>query len=341
MLPEWSLAPKNLREVADESGLPPYELVSVTERGVVPPEHIHFVASGEELVLPPNVLEKKEALIEARKKDLASRFEAAMRRWEDGGRQGEAPRETLFHDASLLRVLPKDIVLSGEADGPHLHIQTGHTTYFDYVATRDLRGHPLEQLAMPLACCGAMKIRDVKGREYALFSERTERGESYPGYYHAIGGMIATDDPAGSPGDWWQEEVREETGIEPGEIDVHGSFGVAVDTCWPHPELLYFATVRARLEEVFERGDDPHDLFPKRTTDKEVHLKAVPLNSTFFHDLLTASRSPGGPAPRPWVPTGLANMQLAGREWFGKEWRQHAVEEYRHRLQALLRSSAE
>ncbi len=332
---EWSIEPKNVREISDEKGNAPYALLRVTTSGLVPLSNIHFLPSGKELVLPVEVQRKKQMLIGQRKQALAARHAAAIRAWEDGGQLGEPPQEPLFHDAALLRVSPEDVSIQEDEGGQRqLQIKTGKTTYFDYVATRDLKGVPYEELALPLACCGAIEINDKEGRRYALFSERTERVEAYPGYYHVIGGMISPDDSSRSPSEWWLEEVRQETGITPEELNVHGCFGVVMDTCWPHPELLYLARVRTSLDELFDKKS-LYDILPKRTTDKEVRLKIIPLNASAVQSLLTGERSNGLQA-RPWVPTGLANMQLAGREWFGEDWQETVVDMYRRKLEALL-----
>lgn len=333
----WSV-PVNQREIVDERGDPTFQFIALPKSGLVPGESIVIEDSPSALVLPPDILRRKEDLIAQRKTVLEKRHADAMTKWIQNGSQGEPPAPALFHDAHLLRVLPEDVSLRRDSDGiEQLVLQASKTTYFDYAVTRS--GElPKEHMAMPLACCGAIQIQDEMGKRYALMTIRTERVEVYPHCLHVVGGMISRDDPSKSATDWWLEEVRQETGVRPDEVEMQGCLGVALDTHLPHTELLYLGTMRPKLEELFERKEESNEVIPKRKTDKEVRFIAIPMTPESIEALVTGESVNGSSDTRPWVPTGLANMLLAGKHWFGsnERWYQETVSRYREKIATLL-----
>lgn len=333
--PQWSV-PVNPREIVDERGDPTFRIVAVPERGIVPAKQIVITNSPSSLILPPAISQKKAELIQKRKDVLAKRHADAMEKWRQSGSQGEPPASPLFHDAHLLRVLPEDVSIDRDVAGNEtLTLAASPTTYFDYVVTRD--GElPKEHRAMPLACCGAMQIEDGAGKKYALVTMRTDKVEVYPHCLHVVGGMISRDDPSKPVTDWWLEEVREETGVQPDELEMQGCVGVALDTHLPHTELMFLAKIRPQLEELFEKHEGSNIIIPRRKTDKEVQFMAVPLDPDAIQALLTGESADG----RPWVPTGLANMLLAGKLWFGQaeDWYTETMFSYRKKIATLLHS---
>lgn len=292
--------------------------------------------------MPSEVMVKKELLIAEWSKVLAERHNTALSKWVDEGRQGELPPEPSFFDGPLVRVVPSETYVSSDpTSNPVLVIPLGRTSYFEYVATRDLDQlvYTEDDMALPLAMCGVVTAEDRNRDEYLIYTVRTTLPESYPGYLHVVGGMLARPEwDMANPTRGWVKELSEEAGILQGEVDVMGSLGLVMDRHWPHPEVTHRARLNVPLDEIFECNEV--ELIPRRPTDKEVTLRCIPWRPETVQGLITATKIPGGDQDlRPWVPTGLANLLLAGRVDFGQEWFDKVLKEYSNKIALLALGS--
>jgi len=274
------------------------------------------------------------------------KYQAALDQWEQGGKEGDRPSKPSFFDGPLVRVMPSETYLTfNPKTGERLLvIPVGRTSYFEYVATRDLdpEKYPEEQRATPLAVCGVVTAKDRNGQKYMIYTVRTPKVETYRGFFHVVGGMLTRPDrDIVNPTAAWLKELEEEAGIKPEEVIVEGSLGLVVDTYFFHPELTHIAKLAVDLEEIFNR--EGINLRPKRETDKEVELRVIPWERGVVRALIVGEKVSGGDLyltpwvsdKRPWVPTGLGNLLLAGGVCFGYEWFEQTSEEYREKISLL------
>lgn len=333
--PDWSIQPRNLREVLKEDGSPTFEFLHIPEQGLWPLSQVAFTVSESKLQLPEEIVSRKEGLISQREAELAGRYQIALEKWRQAGSAGDAPPEPSFFDGPLVRVIPNEIFTTSDNKGnPLLVIPLGRTSYFDYVATRDLNQsrYSQESMALPLGMCGVLTALDRKGQEQMIYSVRTTRPESYQEFFHVVGGMLARPDwDMANPTGAWIKELKEEAGIWSEEVEIEGSLGVVMDTYWPHPEFTHKARLGVVLEDVFDQ--EGVNLRPKRETDKEVILRSVPWRPEIIKALIIGEKIEDGDEDlRPWVPTGLANLLLAGRVDFGQEWFEQTLKAYKEKV---------
>lgn len=336
--PDWSIQPKEIAEIVKEDGRPTFEFLHIPENGFWRLSQIAFTVSENPFTLTPEIAARKEAAINRKKEELKANYLKVYNKWEAGGRQGEPPPYPSFFDGKLVRLLPNDVYTTTNPKREQIVVlPEGETSYFDYVATRDLdqKKYPQEQMAMPLTMCGVLIAENRDGQKYMIYTVRTTKPESYQRFFHVVGGMLAKPrwdmaNPTGA----WIKELGEEAGIDQNDIETDGSLGLVKDTYWPHAEVTHKARLVIPMEEVFTQNGV--NLKPANTTDKEVELRAIMWKPELVRALILGEKVASGDQDlRPWVPTGLANLLLAGRIDFGQEWFNKTLKAYREKISLL------
>ncbi|MDO8658565.1 MAG: hypothetical protein Q7K55_07515 [Candidatus Levybacteria bacterium] len=340
--PDWSIQPSNIREIVGENGKPSFEFIIDPirpENSIWRLDQVAYTISNRHPVHTTEISEKKDHLISQRKEQLDLKYRIALQTWKEEGQQGEPPPQPSFFDGQLVRLSPHEVyatynINTGE---PLLIIPLGRTSYFDYVATRDLDRNKYSEskMASPLGICGVLTARDKNYQEYMIYTVRTTKTESYQGFFHVVGGMLARPQwDMASPTGGWIKELGEEAGIKEGEVEVEGSLGLVLDTYWFHPEFTHKAKLSVPLEEIFDK--DGVKLKSRRETDKEVELRAIPWDPNVVRALILGRKVKNGDQDlRPWVPTGLANLLFAGGIDFGETWFNKTLKAYRKKISLL------
>lgn len=341
---QWDIEPK-LREVFLDGKLP-YELLFTPRRSQLyglghvayAPDMVTQPMTETDIRLSQEISAMTEGKIAERRDILDVRYQTALTAWKEAGEQGDAPERAPLVDNTLVRVIPERvqrIVADDNEEG--LLLLQGTCSYFGYVATRELGlGFPNYLIDNPLAMCGIVVAEDNVGTKWGIYTKRVKT-ESYPYMYHGIGGLVARPGiHFGNPVGGWLVEIEEESGVTPPEIDVLGVVGLAADRCYRHPEIMHFGLLKPKIEDVFRIVDDPYRLHPVREFDKEVEIRKVPWEADCVRALILGVKADFNDSPRPWVPTGLANLLLAAGHdeyGFGREWMNRVQGEYVEALQ--------
>jgi hypothetical protein len=334
-LPTWVIDTKR-SELVSKNGGSPFELSHVPESGLIVSPNILYIKSDRSLVLHPGISDKKSELIKRRIQLINDRHAKSMKDWEDSGSIGEPPQKAEFFDNRLARVDVSEATIDQEESS--MLIPLGECTYFDYVVTRDNSDLlSKDSLALPLGVCGVLIGRIPDYGNYLVYTAR-KKVDAYSEYLHVVGGMLSYTDSKSSnlpnPTSLVIQELHEEAGVNENEVQVLGSCGLVVDTHYYHPELTYLSVLNVPLNTIFEM--EGTKLLPKRKTDKEVELRAVPWTREHVRGLILGQIVTGGDTDlRPWVPTGLANVLLAGKLSFGNEWYNQVSSEYNLMLSNL------
>lgn len=336
----------NADELMRPDGRAAFSVLELPKEGVWPLGQVIIKPSSLTYRLPPEVEAHRLDFVREREGQLAKSYAAALARWESQGGvedRAERPAKSIFHDGDLARVSAAEgdaFTATDDFGRQVLVLQLGRTKYSEYVATRSLdrEQYAPETMAMPLAICGVVLVPDMNGKQHLLYTVRTTRTESYQGFMHVIGGVFQWGDSFKlGPSKAWIKECAEESGVEEPDISSIGVLGLVMDEHWPHPELTHVSCLSTPLEELFERRNGCA-MVPKRLTDKEVLLRAIPWQEDQVAALLLGEACPGGDMDtRPWVPTGWINVALAGRQSFGQDWYDNTVLRYHDKLGWLTR----
>lgn len=325
--PDWVID-INRSELLSPNGVSPFELSHIPESGLIVTPDILYARSNRSYLLDPSMLTKKNELIQRRLETIRDRHTKQLVDWKEKGSIGEPPQMTPFFDNKLARV---------DADEVVLMLPIGECTYFDYVATRDNSELLPKDSALPLGVCSVLIGRIPDCGNYLVYTAR-KKVDAYSEYLHVVGGMLSYENGDSSvlpnPTNLVIQELHEEAGVNENEVQVLGSCGLVVDTHYYHPELTYLSVLHTSLCDIFET--EGTKLLPKRKTDKEVELRAVPWTRQHIRGLILGQSIQGGDTDlRPWVPTGLANLLLAGKLSFGDEWYNQVSSEYNSMLSRL------
>ena len=168
-------------------------------------------------------------------------------------------------DAPLFRLVGVETGVEGRGQGGRggaagrgqaspVHLVLGDTSYKEYVTTREpefFRKRRREELSNALGVCSVVETSDG----YILL-DRRQGVDVYAGRYHVIGGffergldMGERPDPFGA----MRREIREETGIQAGDIHEQFCLGVVYDLATPHGELCFLTELNIGLAEVRRR----------------------------------------------------------------------------------------
>jgi 8-oxo-dGTP pyrophosphatase MutT (NUDIX family) len=244
------------------------------------------------------VISYDETLSMPRTPTISDWIEEQWRRKQEEARA----RSTALYDAPLYRLESAEVRLDGR-----LYLRLGATDYKEYVATRDERfaqSHPRDRLSNPLAVCSVIETRDGY-----LLLDRRQHVDVYEGRYHVIGGFCERGrdcNAAGLPDPFLaiEREVREETGIGPGDIARRLCLGLVYDLVTPHPELCFLTGLSITLQEVRQRQPADHEVAELLS----LPASAESLRSFLFtyHGTISA--------------TGEPNLLLYGGWRFGEAW---------------------
>ena len=220
--------------------------------------------------------------------------------WQEKLAQAKAQRTRLF-DAPLFRFV------SAQALGDQLTVTIGDTSYKEYVTTRVPEfalAHPRQDLGNALSVCSVIETSDE-----IILLEKRQGVDVYVGRYHVIGGFFerTLDTDQGEQPDPFaamRREIREETGIQAGDIRDQYCLGVVYDVTTPHAELCFLTRLYIPLAEVHKR--QPED-------DEIQHLLSLPVTAESLRTFLLDHQ--GNISA-----TGEPNLILYGRWKFGVMW---------------------
>jgi 8-oxo-dGTP pyrophosphatase MutT (NUDIX family) len=222
-------------------------------------------------------------------------------RWEERLAQARASNSLLF-EAPLFRL----ISASASSDGT-LHVVLGDTTYKEYVTTRlpaFAQGRPRQELGNTLSVCSVVETSD----HYILLDKR-QGVDVYVGRYHVIGGFFeraldmnrdAQPDPFAS----MRREIREETGIQTGDIKEQYCLGVVYDLNLPHGEMCFLTRLHIPLQEVLTREPEEDEI--KQLYTLKVTAESLREFILRHHGNISA--------------TGEPNLLMYGGWKFGEQW---------------------
>jgi 8-oxo-dGTP pyrophosphatase MutT (NUDIX family) len=182
--------------------------------------------------------------------------------WEKWLTQARANGTRLF-EAPLFRY----IGAVSNADGT-LSLTLGDTTYKEYVTTRIpefAEGRSRQDLGNALSVCSVVETSDG----YILL-DRRQGVDVYAGRYHVIGGFFERgldSDGAAQPDPFaaMRREIREETGIQVGDIREQYSLGVVYDLETPHAEMCFLTRLGITVAEVLTREPEEDEIKQLRT----------------------------------------------------------------------------
>src|SRR5579864_6794075 len=142
--------------------------------------------------------------------------------WQEKLVQAKANGTRLF-DAPLFRFI------SAQTTGDQLTVTIGDTSYKEYVTTRQPEfalAHPRQDLGNALSVCSVIETSDE-----SILLEKRQGVDVYVGRYHVIGGffermldIVQGEQP--DPFAAMRREIREETGIQAGDIRDQYCLGV-------------------------------------------------------------------------------------------------------------------
>jgi 8-oxo-dGTP pyrophosphatase MutT (NUDIX family) len=191
--------------------------------------------------------------------------------WEQ--QQAERAREgrRLLVDSPLFRLVSASAHQRGRQHDT-LHLTLGDTSYKEYVATRtpEFAGkHARHELSNALGICSVVETRDG----YILLDKR-KGVDVYAGRYHVIGGFFergldSNEQQRPDPFAAVSREIREETGIQPEDIESQHCLGVVYDLATPHGEICFLTRLRIPLAQVQTRtpeDDEVQQLHPLHVT---------------------------------------------------------------------------
>ncbi len=218
-------------------------------------------------------------------------------------------------DAPLFRLVGVETGVEGWEQGERLqgrqglpspvHLVLGDTSYKEFVTTREpefFRGRRREELSNALGVCSVVETSDG----YILL-DRRQGVDVYAGYYHVIGGFFERGLDMGEQPDPFaamRREIREETGIQAGDIREQFCLGVVYDLATPHGELCFLTELNTGLAEVRRRV--PED-------DEVKELLALAATSEGLRDFVLSHH--GNISA-----TGEPNLLMYGAVRFGQEW---------------------
>ena len=223
-------------------------------------------------------------------------------------------------DAPLFRLVGVETGVEGWEQGERLqgrqglpspvHLVLGDTSYKEYVTTREpefFRGRRREELSNALGVCSVVETSDG----YILL-DRRQGVDVYAGYYHVIGGFFERGLDMGEQPDPFaamRREIREETGIQAGDIREQFCLGVVYDLATPHGELCFLTELNTGLAEVRRRV--PED-------DEVKELLALAATSEGLRDFVLSHH--GNISA-----TGEPNLLMYGAVRFGEGWFEEVV----------------
>ncbi len=199
---------------------------------------------------------------------------------------------------------------TGRGQSPPVHLVLGDTSYKEYVTTREpefFRGRGREELSNALGVCSVVETSDG----YILLDKR-QGVDVYAGRYHVIGGFFERGLDMGvrpDPFAAMSREIREETGIQAGDMREQFCLGVVYDLATPHGELCFLTELNIGLAEVRERV--PED-------DEVKELLALAATAEGLRDFVLSHH--GNISA-----TGEPNLLMYGAVRFGGGWFEEVV----------------
>src|SRR6266852_1244811 len=227
--------------------------------------------------------------------------------WEQKLAIAQTQKIPLF-DAPLFRFIEAE----SKPDGT-LHLVLGDTGYKEYVTTRVpefAQGRRRQELGYALSVCSVVETSD----DYILLDKR-QGVDVYVGRYHVIGGFFERNLDMASghtqPDSFaaMRREIREETGIQSGDISEQYALGIVYDLATPHAEICFLTRLHIPLSEVQTRQPEDDEI-------KQLHTLQVTAESlrTFIlrhHGNISA--------------TGEPNLLLYGAWKFGGSWYEEVI----------------
>src|SRR6266704_2076489 len=218
-------------------------------------------------------------------------------------------------DAPLFRLVGVETGVEGweqegRPQGSPVHLVLGDTSYKEYVATREpefFRGRRREELSNALGVCSVVETSDG----YILL-DRRQGVDVYAGRYHVIGGFFERGLDMGERPDPFAamlREIREETGIQVGDMREQFCLGVVYDLATPHGELCFLTVLNIELAEVL--GRVPEDDEVKELLTLEATAAGVRDFVLSHHGNISA--------------TGEPNLLMYGAVRFGEGWFEEGV----------------
>jgi 8-oxo-dGTP pyrophosphatase MutT (NUDIX family) len=199
---------------------------------------------------------------------------------------------------------------AGRGQASPVHLVLGDTSYKEYVTTREpefFRGRGREELSNALGVCSVVETSDG----YILL-DRRQGVDVYAGRYHVIGGFFERGLDMGERPDPFvamRREIREETGIQEGDIREQFCLGAVYDLATPHGELCFLTELNIDLAEVRRRvpeDDEVKELLALAATAED--LRNFVLS---HHGNISA--------------TGEPNLLMYGAVRFGEGWFEEVV----------------
>lgn len=220
------------------------------------------------------------------------------------------PRLRKFFDGKLARLHPEDVSLSSDS----LSLRLGNTTYFTYAGSRsreDLEKYGYERLGLALAVCSIITVPSKDGTDKLLYTVRGTANETYPGWFHAVGGTIQSiENGIPNPTRALIREITQESGLKSEEFNVAGVIGAVMNNFDIHPELIYNTTADLPIE----------DWLGKRKTDKEVDIAYFTDTPANLEAFILGQKTDELSDARPIVPSGLSSYLFYGRLKYGLDW---------------------
>jgi len=216
---------------------------------------------------------------------------------------------TRLFDAPLFRFVKTSV------ENGTLYIVVGDTSYKEYVTTRGpefAAGRAYNELGSALSVCSVVETSD----DYILL-DRRQGVDVYVGRYHVIGGFfernlnMVSGHTQPDPFAAMRREIREETGIQSGDISEQYALGIVYDLATPHAEVCFLTRLHISLSEVQTRQPEDDEI-------KQLHTLQVTAESlrTFIlhhHGNISA--------------TGEPNLLLYGAWKFGGSWYEEVMDQ--------------